>query len=148
MLMGLCLTPRHPSSSSRNSRSPSEMSRELFGKIYHDITDPTTGSQEFQKGMDVAGGVGASAFQKFGYVMREPAYGLSNDKRLCARMVVCRVQGCMCCDRVGQYSIMCPYNVTRAWVQVFIEVFCFATVRMLDVMEFNKHQTQVLEWKW
>ena len=21
-------------------------------------------------------------------------------------------------------------------------------VRMLDVMEFNKHQTQVLEWKW
>ena len=39
------------------------MSPRMFEMIYHDITDPITGSPDFQKGPDAAGNVGASALQ-------------------------------------------------------------------------------------
>ena len=58
-----------------------------------------------------------------------------DDIRSCAYMVVWRVHESTCFGHVGQYTSMRLYGcLTRTWVQIFIEVFRFATERLFFVI--------------
>ena len=55
------------------------MSPKMFMQLYHDITDPDIGHDEFRRGPDVTGVMGVTPLQKLVCVMRQLAYGCSGD---------------------------------------------------------------------
>ena len=55
------------------------MSPRMFMKLYHDITDTVTGSDEFQRGPDCTGVMGIHPLCKLVSVMRQLAYGHCGD---------------------------------------------------------------------
>ena len=55
------------------------MSPKMFMQLYHDITDPETGHDEFRRGPDCTGVMGVTPLQKLVCVMRQLAYGCSGD---------------------------------------------------------------------
>lgn len=82
------------------------MSPKMFMKLYHDITDPVTGHDEFRKGLDALGVMGVTPLQKLVSVVRQLAYG--------------------CCSDIAEEYTGVPYNSGRDalygfcdWINVF-----------------------------